>query len=57
MNLKNYEKQLRQKFIPNLLNSVLVTEDAPYHNKQVNPAPASNSRRNVMTSSLLEEKC
>lgn len=46
MNSVNYEKWAREKFIPNLPpNSVVVIDNAPYHNVQVNKAPNSNSRK------------
>lgn len=49
MNFNNYEKWLKEKLIPNLpSNSVVVIDNAPYHNVQLNPAPTSNSRKAVM---------
>jgi hypothetical protein len=55
MNLKNHKKLLRQKLIQNLLpNSILATDNAPCHNKQVNPALTSNSR-SVVTSFLKQK--
>ncbi|KAJ4425806.1 hypothetical protein ANN_27432 [Periplaneta americana] len=52
MNFANYEKWLKERLIPNLpQNSVLVVDNAPYH-VQMNRAPTSNSRRNVMISWL-----
>ena len=43
MNGKNYEKWLIEKLIPNLPEkSVIVTDNAPYHNVQLNPAPTAN---------------
>ena len=44
MNSENFIKWLRQKLIPNLPpSSVLVLDNASYHNIQLNPAPTSNS--------------
>lgn len=49
MNSENYEKWLKQKLIPNLPpNSVVVTDNAPYHNKQIDKAPTSNSNKAEM---------
>jgi hypothetical protein len=43
---KNYEKWLRLNLIANLLSKdVLIVNNAPYHNKQVNPAPTQVSYR------------
>ena len=53
MNSANYQKWLQEKLIPNLpANSVLVIDNAPYHNTLINPPPTSNSKRNVMISWL-----
>lgn len=53
MNFNNYEKWLRQKLIPNLPpNSVVVIDNASYHNKQLNPAPTSSSKKSDMISWL-----
>jgi hypothetical protein len=44
MNFDNYEKWLKMKLIPNLLpNSVLLVDNAAYHNAQLSPAPTSSS--------------
>ena len=44
---------LRERLIPNLPpNYVLVIDNAPYHNVQLNRAPNSNSRRDFMISWL-----
>uniref|UniRef100_A0A1B6M0C1 Tc1-like transposase DDE domain-containing protein n=1 Tax=Graphocephala atropunctata TaxID=36148 RepID=A0A1B6M0C1_9HEMI len=44
MNLKNYKKWVQEKLFPNLKNnSVLVIDNAPCHNVQLNPAPTSSS--------------
>jgi hypothetical protein len=46
MNGENYIRWLKEKLIPDLeLNSVLVTDNAPYHNIQKNKAPTSNQTR------------
>lgn len=46
MNYKNYEKWLKEKLIPNLPpKTVLVIDNASYHNKQLNPAPTSSSKK------------
>ena len=56
MNFKNYEKWLKEKLIPNLPpKSVLVIDNAPYHNKQINKAPNSNSTINAMKSWLTDK--
>lgn len=55
MNYKNYEKWLTEKLIPNLPpKSVLVIDNAPYHNNQLNKPPNSNSTRNTIKTWLLE---
>lgn len=55
MNYKNYEKWLTEKLIPNLpMNSVVVIDNASYHNKQVNPAPTSSTKKADMMSWLKE---
>lgn len=49
MNSENYGKWLREKLIPNLTpNSVIVCDNASYHNVQTNRAPNSNSLKNDM---------
>lgn len=49
MNFQNYEKWLRNQLIPNLpRESVVVVDNAAYHNKQYDPAPNSTSRKSVM---------
>lgn len=46
MNSGNYGKWLENMLIPNLpRNSVIVIDNAPYHNVQTNPAPSSNSKK------------
>lgn len=46
MNFQNYEKWISEKLIPNLPEkSVLVIDNAPYHNVQLNRAPTSASRK------------
>ncbi|XP_045774093.1 uncharacterized protein LOC123873329 [Maniola jurtina] len=45
MNSENYERWLRTQLIPNLPpNSVVVVDNASYHNKQLDAAPTSNSK-------------
>jgi transposase len=57
MNGANYEKWLSQKLIPNLPpKSVVIIDNAPYHNIQINRAPNSNSRRADMISWLTEKR-
>lgn len=49
MNAENYGRWLEEKLTPNLpTNSVVVIDNAPYHNTQENHAPTSNSRKNLM---------
>lgn len=49
MNSENYEKWLRNQLIPNLpTNSVLVVDNAPYHNKYIEKLPNSNTRKQDM---------
>lgn len=55
MNYENYEKWVKNKLIPNLPpNSVIVIDNAPYHNVQLNPAPTSSSRKADMIKWLEE---
>lgn len=49
MNGTNYEKWVKEKLLPNLpKNSMVVADNAPYHNAQVDPAPNSNSKKAEM---------
>ena len=49
MNYINYEKWLKTQLIPNLPpSSVLVIDNAPFHNVQLNPAPTSSSKKQEM---------
>lgn len=49
MNNENYEKWLRNQLIPNLApHSVLVVDNAAYHNKYVEKPPNSNTRKQDM---------
>jgi transposase len=49
INFDNYERWLKTKLIPNLLpNSVLLINNAAYHNVRLNPAPTSSSRKSAM---------
>lgn len=53
MDFNNYEQWLKERLIPNLSpHSVLVIDNAPYHNVQLNKPPTSNSRKDVMISWL-----
>jgi hypothetical protein len=53
MNAENEEKE---KLIPNLFqNSVVVTENASYHNVQLNRAPTSASRKSEMKEWLMQK--
>jgi transposase len=55
MNFDNYERWLRTQLIPNLKpNSVLIIDNASYHNVVENPAPSSNSRKAEMRQWLEE---
>lgn len=56
MNNMNFEKWLVDKLIPNLPpNSVLVMDNAPYHNVQLDRAPTSASRKKDMLDWLTEK--
>lgn len=56
MNFDNYQKWLRTQLIPNLpARSVLVVDNAAYHNKQYDSAPNSNSKKAVMQAWLTEK--
>ncbi|CAK1592281.1 unnamed protein product [Parnassius mnemosyne] len=56
MNYENYEKWIKNQLVPNLpANSVVVVDNASYHNKQEDPAPTSNSRKADMQSWLREK--
>lgn len=49
MNFENYKKWLTEKLLINLPpNSVIVVDNAPYHNKQEEKHPTSASRKLVM---------
>lgn len=55
MNFNNYEKWIRGKLIPNIPeNSVIVIDNAPYHNVQLNPAPTSSTLKANMIQWLSE---
>jgi hypothetical protein len=46
MNAINYQKRLTEKLIPNLPpKSVIVVDNAPYHNMQFNEAPTSQTTK------------
>ena len=49
MNFENYKKWMQEKLIPNLPpRSVLVIDNAPYHNKQLDKCPTSATRKQDM---------
>lgn len=57
MNFSNYEKWLKTQLMPNLpRNSVVVVDNASYHNKQEDHCPTSNSRKCDMQSWLREKE-
>lgn len=56
MNYENYEKWLRTQLIPNIPpNSVVVVDNASYHNKQYDRASTSNSRKADMQAWLSDK--
>ncbi|GBP24484.1 hypothetical protein EVAR_20808_1 [Eumeta japonica] len=56
MNLENYERWLRTKLIPNLPpNSVVVVDNASYHNKQLDAAPTSTTKKANMQTWLRQK--
>ncbi|XP_028165299.1 uncharacterized protein LOC114356372 [Ostrinia furnacalis] len=57
MNSENYERWLRTKLMPNLPppNSVVVVDNASYHNKQLDAAPASNTKKADMQTWLSQK--
>ena len=56
MNYENYEKWLKTQLIPNIPpNSVVVVDNASYHNKQYDLAPTSNTRKADMQAWLSEK--
>lgn len=56
MNHKMYMKWLTDKLIPNLPEkSVLVIDNAPYHNVQLDKSPTSNSKKSEMEAWLLSK--
>lgn len=56
MNFQNYEKWLKTQLIPNLPeNSVVVVDNASYHNKLEEPAPTSSTRKADMLAWLHEK--
>lgn len=56
MNFENFSKWVNEKLIPNLPpKSVLVIDNAPYHNVQVNKPPNSNSTKETMKNWLREK--
>ncbi|XP_030040239.2 uncharacterized protein LOC115455708 [Manduca sexta] len=49
MNYEAYETWIRTQLLPNLpVKSVVVLDNAPYHNKAEDGAPTSNAKRSVM---------
>ncbi|XP_060808779.1 uncharacterized protein LOC132903764 [Amyelois transitella] len=56
MNYENYERWLRTKLVPNLPpNSVVVVDNASYHNKQFDAAPTSSTKKAEMQSWLRQK--
>lgn len=56
MNAENYEKWLKERLVPNLPpNSVVVLDNASYHNVQNDRAPNSNSKKIEMQRWLTEK--
>lgn len=56
MNYENYELWLKSQLIPNLPpNSVVVVDNASYHNKQYDRAPTSNAKKADMQAWLTEK--
>ncbi|KAG8268245.1 hypothetical protein J6590_108454 [Homalodisca vitripennis] len=56
MNHENYKKWLTEKLIPNLPpRSVLIIDNASYHNVEIDKSPTSNSRKCDMQAWLLEK--
>ncbi|GBP23220.1 hypothetical protein EVAR_82385_1 [Eumeta japonica] len=57
MNSENYERWLRTKLIPNLPpNSVVIVDNASYHNKQLDAAPTSNTKKVDMQTWLRQKE-
>lgn len=57
MKSENYEKWLKERLVPNLPpNSVLVLDNASYHNVQNDRAPNSNAKKIEMQRWLTEKK-
>jgi uncharacterized protein YifN (PemK superfamily) len=51
----SYAKWLKDKLIPNLqTKSVLVIDNATYHNAQLNPVPTSSARKHDQTEWLIK---
>ncbi|CAH2089437.1 unnamed protein product [Euphydryas editha] len=56
MNFDNYEKWIRTDLLPNLSpNSIIVLDNASYHNKEYNLAPNANTRKADMQDWLSEK--
>ncbi|KAL0880990.1 hypothetical protein ABMA27_002142 [Loxostege sticticalis] len=56
MNFENYEKWLKSQLMPNLpANSVVVVDNASYHNKLWDRAPTSNAKKAAMQAWLTEK--
>lgn len=55
MNFKNFKKWVEEQLITNLpQQSVVVLDNAPYHNVNANPSPNSNSKKADMQNWLIE---
>lgn len=56
MNGENFEKWATRKLIPNLpQNSVVVIDNAPYHNVLIDPPPNTNSRKALIQEWLVRK--
>ncbi|XP_047030090.1 uncharacterized protein LOC124637570 [Helicoverpa zea] len=56
LNFDIYEKWLRTQLIPNLpSNSVVVIDNASYHNEQYDPAPTSDAKKSELQAWLTEK--
>ena len=49
MNSKHFEEWFEKTLIPNVpANSVIVLDNAPYHNRVIDPVPTKSSKKDVM---------
>jgi hypothetical protein len=57
MNYTNFENWLTERLIPSRPpHSVLVIDNAPYYNVQIDPPPTSNAKKSTMISWLNEKE-